>query len=324
LRDPVYRFEFHKRRQFLIRAHNKTLSVVAMCFTGSRQNPFLIAGRQMIRLSFGYDSRSGNATIVRATQTALKGLRMHCRFCNQEKPALAKAHIIPRSFFKSVRGKGKYSVEMRVSEKAVKEKYHQAGNYDSRILCEECERKFSLYDAHGHSVFTKVFEERRIYRDPAGRDCAYFLPDVDFRLLKLFVLGVLWRASVSSLDLFSNVDLGRHHEHTIKSLIFSGTIEGADHYQFFCLHQRDNPHSNVILPPWKRRMDSINYIQLYLPNIQIVVKMDQRPLPEIFAPIVITPKPPQYLVFMAFRGSTEANYFDGIKCALRAHQWATK
>jgi hypothetical protein len=55
---------------------------------------------------------------------------MRCRFCDQDKPALAKAHIIPRSFFKGVRGKENYSVEMRVSEKAVKEKYHQAGNYD--------------------------------------------------------------------------------------------------------------------------------------------------------------------------------------------------
>jgi len=49
------------------------------------------------------------------------------------------------------------------------------------------------YDAHGHSVFTKVFKEPKIYRDPAGIECAYVLPDVDFRLLKLFVLGVLWR-----------------------------------------------------------------------------------------------------------------------------------
>ena len=93
---------------------------------------------------------------------------MRCRFCDQDKPALAKAHIIPRSFFKSVRGKGNYSVEMRASKKAVKEKFHQAGNYDDGILCEECERKFSQYDAHGHSVFTKVFEEPKIYHDPAG------------------------------------------------------------------------------------------------------------------------------------------------------------
>lgn len=248
---------------------------------------------------------------------------MRCRFCNKDK-RLTKAHIIPRSLFKPVRGEGKYSIEMRVSKKAVKENYLQAGNYDCGILCEECEREFSPYDAHGHSVFTKVFKEPNIYRDPAGIECAYVLPDVDFPLLKLFVLGVLWRASVSSLDFFSNVDLGQSHEDTIKSLVSNGTIEGADHYQFFCSHQRDNPYSKLILPPWKRKMDGINYIQLYLPDIQVVVKVDKRPLPEIFAPIVIRPNPPHYLVFMPFKGSTEDDYFEGMKRAIRDHRWPTK
>jgi hypothetical protein len=64
-------------------------------------------------------------------------------------------------------------------------------------------------------------------------ECAYRLPGVDFRLLKLFLLGTLWRASVSSLDFFSNVDLGQRHEDAIKSLISNGTIDGADNYQFF-------------------------------------------------------------------------------------------
>jgi len=249
---------------------------------------------------------------------------MRCRFCDQDKPAIAKAHIIPRSFFKSVRGKGNYSVEMRASEKAVKEKFQQAGNYDDGILCEECERKFSQYDAHGHSVFTKVFEEPKIYRDPAGIARAYLLQDVDFRLLKLFVLSVLWRASVSSLDFFSNVDLGERHEDKMKSFISEATIEGANDYEFFCVHQRDAKYSKVILPPWKRRMDGINYIQLYLPDIQIVVKVDQRQLPKIFVPIVVKPKAPHYLAFMPFKGSTEADYFERMKEAIRKAKWASK
>jgi hypothetical protein len=249
---------------------------------------------------------------------------MRCRFCDQDKPALAKAHIIPRSLFKVVRGKENYSVEMRVSEEAVKEKFQQAGNYDNGILCENCEQKFSQYDAHGHSVFTKVFEDPTIYRDPNQIECAYLLPNVDFRLLKLFVLSVLWRASVSSLDFFSNVDLGERHEATMKSLISNGSIEGGDDYQFFCCHQRDAQYKKVILPPWKRRMDGINYIQLYLPDIQIVVKVDQRELPEIFAPIVIKPEALHYLVFMPFKGSTEADYFERMKGAIRKTKWASQ
>jgi len=38
--------------------------------------------------------------------------------------------------------------------------------------------------------------------------------------------------------------------------------------------------------------------------------VDQRPLPEIFAPIVIKPNPPHYSVFMPFKGSTGADYLE--------------
>jgi hypothetical protein len=67
-----------------------------------------------------------------------------CRFCNESKAGLAKAHIIPRSFFKLVRGDAKYATEMRASTKAVTLKARQAGHSDDNILCEECERKFSI------------------------------------------------------------------------------------------------------------------------------------------------------------------------------------
>jgi hypothetical protein len=247
---------------------------------------------------------------------------MRCRFCNNDK-TLTKAHIIPRSFFKRVRGGAKYSVEMRVSKKDVKEKYLQAGNYDCEILCEECERQFTPYDAHGHSVFTKVFEEPELYRDKYGIECAYLLPDVDFRLLKLFVLSVLWRASVSRLYFFRDVDLGLH-AHTIKSLISNGTIEGAGNYQFVCSHQRDHPYPKGILPPWSRKIEGVNYVQVYLPDIQILVKVDKRPLPEFFAPIVIKRKPPHYLVFFPFKGSPDSEYFEGMKRAIRDHRWPTR
>jgi len=36
------RFEFHKRRQLFIRAHNETVSVVAMCICNPDPSPFAI------------------------------------------------------------------------------------------------------------------------------------------------------------------------------------------------------------------------------------------------------------------------------------------
>jgi hypothetical protein len=245
---------------------------------------------------------------------------MRCRFCNQDKPRLARAHIIPRSFFRLVRGEGHYSVLMRASRKAVTQDYTQAGIYDCGILCVECERRFSRYDTHGFAVFTNVFLHKTLYLDTYGIPCALLLPNVNFLLLKLFVLSVLWRASVSRLDFFNNVDLGPHEE-IIKSLISNDTVEGGDHYEFVCFHHIGQPYPGVILPPWKRRISAVNYVQLYLPNIQILVKVDRRPFPRPFPTIAIRPSPPHYLAFLPFEGSTESNFFEGMKRAIRDHQW---
>jgi len=246
-----------------------------------------------------------------------------CRFCNRNKPALAKAHVIPRSFFKIVRGQAKHSTEMRVTRNAMKATYRQAGHYDGDILCKECEQKFSPYDAHGHSVFTNVFKEPNIYRDAAGFECAYLLPDVDFLLLKLFVLSVLWRASVSRLFFYSKVDLGARHEAKIKSLIANGTIDDSDDYQFVCSHHKDHPYPNVILPPLSQKIGGINYVHLSLPNVQLLVKVDKRPMPDVFRKIMVTPNPPHYMVLFPFRGSSSQDYFEGMKAVIREH-WATK
>jgi hypothetical protein len=171
-----------------------------------------------------------------------------------------------------------------------------------------------------------VFEQQNIYRDQNGFECAYLLPNVDFRLLKLFVLSVLWRASVSGLDFYSGVDLGQSHENKIKSLISDGTIEGGEDYQFFCSYQKDHPYPKSILPPRNRRAtdDGINYVRLDLPDIQIVIKVDKRPLPKLFAPIVLTSKPPHYIVRFPYKGSDQADYFERMKAVMREQRWATK
>ena len=116
---------------------------------------------------------------------------MTCRLCDREFPKLAKAHIIPRSFFKAIRGEGKYSILFQASKKEITQEFKQAGIYDTAILCEECEPRFTSFDDHGFRVFTNVFKKPSIYLDYAGNPCALLLPNVRYDLLKLFVLSLV-------------------------------------------------------------------------------------------------------------------------------------
>jgi hypothetical protein len=75
-----------------------------------------------------------------------------CRLCDQTK-RLIKAHIIPRKFFEGIKDTEKYAVQINAN-KALKESgtFYQAGVYDTEILCEECERRFSDLDGYGWKI----------------------------------------------------------------------------------------------------------------------------------------------------------------------------
>src|SRR5262245_42350250 len=86
-----------------------------------------------------------------------------CRFCKHTYPKLVRAHIIPRAFFKILRGSGKFSIVVEAGPKHLTQEFKQAGISDEDILCENCERRFSPLDTHGVHVFTEVLKLKTLY-----------------------------------------------------------------------------------------------------------------------------------------------------------------
>lgn len=196
---------------------------------------------------------------------------------------------------------------MMVSRDKTKKDFKQAGISDRTIVCQACESRFSKYDDHGYRVFTNVFRQKKVYSDHQGNRCAYLLPRVDYHRLKLFVLSLLWRASVSQHLFFRRVTLGPHQE-TIRSMIDADDAGGVDDYSFACIHHLNQRYENIILPPVTTRIATLRCVRFYLPNITIIVKTDKRPFTEPFRTIMIAPKPPHYLAFMPYQGSLEHKY----------------
>ena len=67
-----------------------------------------------------------------------------CRLCNKPNK-FAKSHIIPRSFFLKIKEPFKYTFEVNLDAKQIST-FRQAGNYDTQMLCVECEPKFAALD----------------------------------------------------------------------------------------------------------------------------------------------------------------------------------
>lgn len=237
----------------------------------------------------------------------------HCKFCGECK-SLIKSHIIPRSFYKELRGdfSKPYSIYLEISEKEKIEKYYQAGIYDAEIVCEECEKLFCPFDQHGQEVLKNALDRKDIQHDETGFPVAYKIDNADYTKLKLFALSMLWRANASSHRFFSHVDLG-NHEAVLRSYIFKGIAPPAERYSVAFTQYSDEDFSEILIPPWRHRLDSINIYRFYLPSLTLLISVDKRPTSLNFQRIAINERGLNYIYLLPGSGSSETRYMKEAK-----------
>lgn len=131
---------------------------------------------------------------------------MICRLCLEEKN-LIKAHIIPRAFFPRTNSPMEmtkvYGTHLEHSKKL------PSGFYDTQILCQDCERRFNNCDDHAIKVLKHGnFVPKRVI----GPDNVLYFENSDFNYakLKMFFIGLLWRAIVSEQYYYSRIKLADH------------------------------------------------------------------------------------------------------------------
>ena len=201
-----------------------------------------------------------------------------CRLCNQVRQ-LVIAHIIPRSFSLRAKGQSKQLIEAR--EHDMKDvQYWQNGVSDDQILCEGCERTFQSWDDYGFQVLGNPPGNDAFPRDDSEVQ-AFVIKNTDYSRLKLFVLSVLWRASVSKEPFFARVQLGKH-EPIIADMIRNQNPGGFDEFPVVLARLVGQPLPNATYAPYRQRSpEGVNFNILFLPSIKIMVKVDSRPLPQI-------------------------------------------
>jgi hypothetical protein len=100
--------------------------------------------------------------------------------------------------------------------------FRQAGNFDKHILCLECEKKFSPLDAYGWKLLGNPDLTKPIFSHSSmGTVQAYCVTGCDTDKLRKFILSVLWRASVSSIEFYGYVRLGPKYEREVIDWVFS-------------------------------------------------------------------------------------------------------
>ena len=203
--------------------------------------------------------------------------RMKCLLCQEEKK-LVRAHIIPRAFYR-LDHTDRRPARLVTNVSGRHTKKVPIGIYDDGIVCEECEHLFSPWDDYAAEIFLHQWGEFRPIRGD-GKDIALVRETYSYTKLKMFFISLLWRAGVSSHEMFDGIDLGPHESVLRQSLL---AREPGDINYFSVLLQAFSDTTNVgILNPHSTRLEGIRFYRFYVAHVIAHIKVDARPLPDPF------------------------------------------
>lgn len=208
-----------------------------------------------------------------------------CQGCGLNK-VLIKAHAIPESFF--VKMRSEHGVPKLMTDvKGVYPKKAPIGVYDNQILCRECEDRFQVVDDYGQKLLLQSKSEHEELK-VGGNVHGFRVKDVEYEKLKLFLISVLWRASLSNHSFYSRVNLGPYQQKA-KDLIWANDPGEQTDFPFVIAKFTDASIGKTMLDPHPERWAGVNYYRLYMCGYVIYIKVDKRTSPEMMKKVEMAP-----------------------------------
>jgi hypothetical protein len=176
-------------------------------------------------------------------------MNKNCKLCLEQKN-LQNSHIIPEFFYKPLYDeKHRFHVLSTIPEE--KNIMEQKGVRE-KLLCYDCEQYFSQLEDYASKVFNGGVEIG--FKKDINK---ILIENIDYTKFKLFQLSLLWRASVSSCKLFSEVCL-RPHEEKLRIMLINKNP--GEYYEYGCsiiglLMEGKELAGEMILKPESLRVD---------------------------------------------------------------------
>ena len=201
---------------------------------------------------------------------------------------MIEAHIIPEGFFRRLdQGSG----PLRLLSGDDFPRRIRTGIYDSGILCADCEPRFGPWDTYAQGLLTDDVGRATIQRH-GNQIVGYEIGRGDWQYdpLKLFFVSLLWRASVSSQQMFRRIEVGPF-EDVARRMLEQGD-PGSPQDFAVALTKSDPRYGRVIIDPFPERIEDVNYVRFYLGLYVAYIKVDSRPGAAWLDPFVLDPGQP--------------------------------
>jgi hypothetical protein len=215
-----------------------------------------------------------------------------CRGCGLTKP-LVKSHIVPESFCKLLSSPKNAARLVRTGEYPT---LAPIGAYDSNILCSDCEKKLGIPDDYafaflhgGKTNFESIELDQTLV--------AFATINFDYKKLKLFVLSVLWRASVSKIEFCSLTQLNDKNEERLRQITLCGVEPCEEEFPICCGKIIFDERGGMIPGPFEETREGVKLFRVSTGEFYFWVKVDAKPWPGLLLPMVA--KPGEILLFTA-------------------------
>jgi hypothetical protein len=184
---------------------------------------------------------------------------MKCKLCLEEKPLLKKSHIIPDFMYRELFDEKHQFYRLKTPNPDNHSKL-PTGEYDQNILCAECDNvRIGQFEDYARKVLyggkLAVSESPTFINqvNPHGMKYTY-CQNINYKKFKLFLLSILWRASISKRNFFSSVSLGPYEEILRQVIINEDPKEPDDFPCIMVALRNDEPMaSEIIVEPVKTR-----------------------------------------------------------------------
>ena len=199
---------------------------------------------------------------------------MTCRLCKKERE-LKNSHIIPEFLYSSLYDE-KHRFHKISTDRDKRNTLVQKGIREY-LLCGDCEQKLSKFETYSRKVLIGGTEIT--VRNEGG---LIHLEGIDYKKFKLFALSILWRSSVSSLEVFENIKLGVHEE-IIGNMILNGDAGSASEYPFIMspMTHEGKLQKDLIVQPTKTKLDGHQAYRFTFGGVFWLFIVSKHKVPEI-------------------------------------------
>ncbi|MCC5610950.1 hypothetical protein LC612_30435 [Nostoc sp. CHAB 5834] len=253
-----------------------------------------------------------------------------CKLCGHKKELIEKSHIIPRQFHHyTTREMKKHFDDVLTDATYIysqdgKEKQIQNGLHVGEILCKDCENFIGRWDKYAQNLLLKEIDIDSIYEKQKATKEIQIIANVDYKLLKLFFMSLLWRSHIARNNFFVNkankdgktekaqtfkeVNLGEQWELKLRTMILQENPGTEDDFSVVLIKYIGQESCIHLLPPKRIKNDLSNFYQFTFAGYSFFIKVDQRKFPSKIRESILKTNAPLYFPIQEYKDSPDYLY----------------